>query len=142
MCQAFYARNGLCSISLRPTYTYQPGHNQPHVRRDIPDEIRDRQLAQDYWSFVDARDVAEAVVLSLAIPASGHQAFLLSSDTTQSRTPTRQLAERYYPHLPWRQDPDEYLRDNPYRSLLDCSLAKQLLNWKPKHSQREEILGK
>jgi nucleoside-diphosphate-sugar epimerase len=30
----------------------------------------------------------------------------------------------------------DYLADNPYRSLMDCTHAKEVLGWQPQHSAR------
>ena len=81
-------------------------------------------------------------MLSLTAPLTGHQAFLLASDYTLARMPTLEPVNKYYPRFPWpKVQPEDYVKDNPYRSLIDCSLAKKVLGWQPNYSQREEILG-
>jgi nucleoside-diphosphate-sugar epimerase len=128
--------------SLRPTYVYQPNPEEENWRMRLPEDVVARHATKDYWSFVDVRDVAQAVLLSLKANINGHQAFLLTSDYTHARIPTIELVGKYYPHFPWpKVSPEEYTRDNPYRSLIDSAQAKQMLGWQPVFSQRAELLG-
>jgi UDP-glucose 4-epimerase len=141
MCQAYAGQHGLVIVSLRPTHVYQPvpeGDQWWHLLEETQAGV----ATKDYWSFVDVRDVCQAALLSLTAPLAGHQAFLLASDYTHARRSTLELVKKYYPRFPWpKVQPEDYVRDNPYRSLLDCSQAKKVLDWQPNYSQREEILG-
>ncbi len=142
MCTAFAVQRGLVVVSLRPTYVFQPDQERDRWWLRLPEEILARSATQDYWSFVDVRDVCQAVVLALAAPVTGHQAFLLTSDFTWARLPTAELAAKYYPHFAWpRVSLAEWVKDNPYRSLVDCTQAKAVLGWQPVWSRREVILG-
>jgi len=142
MCQAYAVEHGLTIASLRPTYIFQPFNEEHRQERSMPEEILAKYATKDYWSFVDVRDVCAAALICLSAPLQGHRAFLLSSDFTYSRRTTIDLAAKYYPHFRWcKVTAEEYTRDNPYRSLLDCQRAKDVLGWQPVFSQREEILG-
>ncbi len=143
MCQAFVLMHGLTSVSLRPTYVYDPNESDHGWWRHLPEDVLASTSTKDYWAFVDVRDVCQAVVLGLAAPVTGHQAFLLTSDYTRAKIPTQELVAKYYPKFAWpKVTPEEYLKENPYRSLIDCSQAKQVLGWQPAYSQRETFLAK
>jgi UDP-glucose 4-epimerase len=140
MCQAYASYHGMVIISLRPTFVYQPGDYDRSWWLRQPDEDRAQICTKDYWSFVDVRDVCQACRLSLTAPLTGHQAFLLTSDYTHARTPSQELVRKYYPHFTWPNIPPEiYFKDNPYRSLVDCSSAKEVLGWQPEYDLREEL---
>ena len=149
ICTAYARQHGLEIFSLRPTYVFRSNSGADRGWLGRPDEVRAHQAANDYWSFVDVRDVCEAARLCLTAPLSnpwgrpqgGHQTLMLSSDYTHARLPTVELARKYYPHIVWpRVTPEEYTKDNPFRSLIDSSLAKQALGWQPVFSTRQAVL--
>ncbi len=141
LCQSYSSRFGLDIVSLRPTFIYASGSDNLAWLKGSEDE-KAAIATIDYWSFVDVRDVCSAALLSLTVPMKGHQAFLLASDYSHARMTTQELVQKYYPHLPWTKVAEEaYLKDNPYRSLIDCARARQVLGWQPEFSPRQLILG-
>lgn len=67
--------------------------------------------------------------------SSARASWWLSPDT-----PTEELVDRNYPEVPWKGvSRQEYLANNPYRSLLDCSRAHQRLGWKLERHWREKL---
>ena len=87
----------------------------------------------DLMSYVDVSDVAEATRLALTREEiQGFHAFLLAADDTTSAFPTDELVARRLADAPWRVPQDEWLAENPYRTLVDCRVAKELLGWQPK----------
>ena len=91
----------------------------------------------DLCSYVDITDVAEATRLALTLPElSGFHAFLLAADDTTSIHPTTEIIARRLASVPWRIPQEEWLAQNPYRGLIDCRVAKELLGWQPKVSWR------
>ena len=142
MCQATASYHHMTIISLRPTFVYQPGDYDRYSWLRQPDEARARACTKDYWSFVDVRDVCQAALLSLSAPLAGHHAFLLTADYTHAYTPTLELARKYYPEFPWLGiQAEDYLKDNPHRSLIDCTHAKEVLGWQPVYDLRQELFG-
>ncbi|MCX6380847.1 MAG: NAD(P)-dependent oxidoreductase [Armatimonadetes bacterium] len=45
--------------------------------------------------------------------------------------------ERCWADIPHRTPMEEWFRDNPYRTLVDCSGIKNVLGWSPKRSWRD-----
>jgi UDP-glucose 4-epimerase len=141
MCKAFSARGVYSAISLRPTMVLEPNPER-HWWDMMPEEMKLRGHIADFFSYVDVRDVVEAVALSLEAPVTGHRAYLLASGENRTRIPTAEVVEKYYPHLPWPNiSKEEYLARGPYISLLDCSAARRELGWQPKFSRFDPEAG-
>jgi UDP-glucose 4-epimerase len=134
-CRYFSEKFGMVTICLRPAFVATPEH-YPNFRNRPPGAPSD-WAKNEYWGYVDRRDVCDAVLLSLTVENVLHDAFLLFGDDTTLNIPTLEAVEQHYPDTPWKQDRDTYFANNPYRSLFDCSHAKQVLGWQPKHSWRE-----
>jgi nucleoside-diphosphate-sugar epimerase len=134
MCRAFSNRHGLITVALRPVFVTNPRHSARY--RNWGFHTRPDRLPEEYWAYVDVRDVCDATLCSLSLETT-HDAFLLTADDTTQETPTAELVEKFYPDTPWKTDRDAYLAGNSHRSLFDCSHAKQQLGWQPKHSWRD-----
>lgn len=92
---------GMCVISLRMPWIHTP----ESFRREIAPFRHDPQFgATNLWLYVDARDVAETVRLSLEAELSGHQPFYIAAPDTFMETPSRDLARAFYPHAEIRPD--------------------------------------
>jgi UDP-glucose 4-epimerase len=142
LCWSFAARGVFTAISLRPTLVTYPGPARFAWWDMAPEEFKLRSNIEDFFSYVDVRDVAEAVLLSLTAPVEIHRAFLLTSDENRTRIPSAQIVEKYYPRLSWPKIArEEYLSRGEYISLVDCSAAKQVLGWQPKYSQFDPAAG-
>jgi nucleoside-diphosphate-sugar epimerase len=139
LCQAYVLNVGGTAISLRPTFVMRPpGSSDEDWWSFIPHEQRLMMTKEDYWSWVDVRDVAEATLLSLTADLKGHHAFLLTADTIWPDIPAVDLVARFWPQRPWpKVSMEEYFKDNPFRSLVDCSKAKQMLGWQPVYNSRK-----
>jgi UDP-glucose 4-epimerase len=141
MCRAFTVRNTLTVACLRPTFVFVPGMAQAGWWRRLPEEDLVRLGKKDYWSFIHVEDVCQAAILSMSAAIEGFQGFLLTSDYTWVNVPTAKLVADHYAQFEWkRTSAHKYLKDNPFRSLVDCKAAKKVLGWQPEHSQRDAVL--
>jgi nucleoside-diphosphate-sugar epimerase len=136
ICRSFTNKHGIVTVCLRPGFVAGP--DQYRWFREAPPQRGPEWGKVEYWAYVDIRDVVEATLLSLKAEKILHDAFLLMADDTTTTTPTAELIEKHYPDTPWKQDRAAWLADNPYRTLMDCTHAKEVLGWQPKHSWREE----
>lgn len=134
LCETYHTLHGVETVSLRPVFVATP---------DLYPAWRERAADQgpravgEYGAYVDVRDVAAAAVLGLTAPLSGPECLLLTATDTDSPLPTAELLARYYAELPWRIDQENYLADNPYRSLVDCQRAGTVLGWHAQYSWRK-----
>lgn len=131
LCAGFTARTGIPTISLRPVLVCEDADYPRLDARRRDDPASEFQPFWEYGSFVDVRDVAAAVGLALEAPWRGHHRALLCAWETIGSAPSLELAARLTPGVPVR-DPGRYAAD-PWRSLVDCSVAERVLGWRPAH---------
>lgn len=128
---AAYCRRGAGSAaSLRfPTILNEA------LYRDFIDDVRANPggSARYLWSYIDARDAADACLLALTASFDGRQPLYVAADDTTSDLPTDTLLERYYPAVQRRWPT---AADAAYRSLLDTGRATEILGFRPCYSWR------
>jgi nucleoside-diphosphate-sugar epimerase len=130
LCAGFTARTGIASVSLRPVWVWHPGmYAQIAAQR----HARPESEWEPYWefgAFVDVRDVATAVSQALAVPLTGHHRALLCADRISASAPSLEMAARLAPGVPVRDEAP--YRADPWRALVDCSVAEATLGWRPR----------
>lgn len=89
----------------------------------------------NFWSYVDNRDVAQAVELALHIEARGKDEFFITNDETVMRAASSELLSKCYPNI-------ERLQEIEGREvLLSNAKAKKILGFKPAYSWLNECGG-
>jgi nucleoside-diphosphate-sugar epimerase len=85
------------------------------------------------WSYIDARDAAQAVELALAYEPRGVEVFVIASPDVVPHVPVEQLlADRF--------GAVEHTRElGEYESPLSIDKARSLLGYDPQHSWRDSI---
>jgi UDP-glucose 4-epimerase len=92
----------------------------------------------NFWSYIDARDVATAFRAALEGQSSGHEVFLIAAADTSLDVPlTEAMEKRYGPEAAARIAPGH----GPFQSVFDCSKMERSFGWKAKHSWREQPLA-
>jgi nucleoside-diphosphate-sugar epimerase len=84
------------------------------------------------WSYIDARDAAQAVRKALEAPLTGAEVFIIASPDTVMSRPVTELAAEFFPGVPWRRDV------GPHEALLDSEKARRVLGYDPRYSWRSE----
>lgn len=94
----------------------------------------DPQLRRwNLWSYVDARDVAQAVRLSLTADINGAEAFLVAAaDNCMTRQSLDLMAE-VYPGVPIRGEV------SGFDTLLSIDKGRTILGYEPQHSWRDYV---
>ena len=87
------------------------------------------------WSYIDARDGAQAVRKALEAPIKGAEVFIIANADTVMTTPITELVNRFYPGVPWRREV------GPLESVFSIDKARRLLGYEPQHSWRTEVAG-
>lgn len=126
MCEAFTRRTGIPTVCLRPVAVF----DGDDYRRWEEQLAAEEPSVDEPWHmgvFVDVRDTADAAVLALTEPPSGHVRLLLCADDPAIDGDSAELARRRMPSVAWRGGSDG--RD----SFVDCALAKRVLGWQPRH---------
>ncbi|MBX3013229.1 MAG: NAD(P)-dependent oxidoreductase [Caldilineaceae bacterium] len=135
MCFYFTQRTGIATICLRPPWVLHPEYYERLRTWRAEDPEREWQHSWEYGAFCDVRDVVAAAVLGLTCPDPGHVTLLLCADDINSDHPSRALAQRVHPDVPWVGGP-EYDQD-PFRALVSNQRAKDILGWRPQYRWRD-----
>ena len=97
----------------------------------IPGYQADATLRRwNLWSWVDARDVAQAARLALEADVAGCEAFTIAAADTVMRRPSRELMAEQFPGVPIRGELAEH------GTLLSIEKARRVLGYRPQHSWR------
>ena len=136
LCAAFTRATGAVTVCLRPpgvftddTYTFIRS-----ARADRP-EVEWSPI-WEYGAFLDARDLAAAVVAALTESnLSGHHRLLVcANDISSAKDDSLTLASRLVPDVPVIELQRFAVR--PFAALLNSSAAQDLLGWHPVHRWR------
>ena len=115
-------------IGLRFSNVMEPGDYAAFPRFDADPDVRRWNL----WSYIDARDGAQAVRLALRHAATGMDVFVIANADTVMTTPTAELVASRFPGVPVRTE----LSGN--ETLLSIDKARRVLGYDPAHSWRDE----
>jgi nucleoside-diphosphate-sugar epimerase len=104
---------------------------EPHDYAAFPDFDKDPHFRKwNLWSYIDARDAAQAIRRALEAPLKGAEAFVIAnSDTVMSRATSELLAE-VFPDVPLKK------KLGPNETLLSSEKARRVLGYEPQHSWR------
>lgn len=119
--------------SIRPSWIQEPG---AYPCRDDGYVSDPSAGAGNYWSYVDARDVAEMVAAALTndfAPEGGHEAFNCVAADNALGEPLLDLLEREYGGVPEGADVEG---DSGAYSI---EKAHDLLGWEPAYSWRDAV---
>lgn len=84
------------------------------------------------WSYIDARDGAQAVRRALRHDATGMDVFIIANGDTVMARPTAELAAAVFPDVPIRR------ALSGRETLLSIDKARRVLGYEPTHSWRDE----
>jgi nucleoside-diphosphate-sugar epimerase len=86
----------------------------------------------NFWSNIDARDVASAFRAALEGEIEGHEVFLIAAADTCLDTPIQDAVERL------RGPGANFAPDHgPFDSVFDCRKIERRLGWRPRFSWRD-----
>lgn len=128
LCEAFTNETGIPTVCLRPVLVLdQRGWDTLGGGDELPPG---RGRTWHLGVFVDLEDVVEAVVAALTAPEHGHVRALLCAEEIGATRPTVELVAENLPNASWR-DGKPYEADSR-EALVDCSVAREVLGWRPK----------
>jgi nucleoside-diphosphate-sugar epimerase len=108
---------------------------EPHDYAAFPAFDADPSLRRwNLWSYIDARDGAQAARLALEYQQPGFEVFIIANaDTVMATRSSASLAAEVYPGVPVLRELGEH------ETMLSIDKARRLLGYRPQHSWREEI---
>ncbi|TDD96371.1 NAD-dependent epimerase/dehydratase family protein [Jiangella asiatica] len=82
------------------------------------------------WGYIDARDAAQAIRLSLESSLTGAHVFVIAGVDTVMDRPNGELLDEVFPDVPRRRDIEHH------ETLLGIEKARRVLGYEPRHSWR------
>ncbi len=134
----------LCEEMAREMHRWNPGTRfvglrisnifEPADYAQIPSFWNDPSLRRwNLWSWVDARDVAQACRLALTADVPGADAFTIAAADTLMQRPSRELMAESFPEIPVSPDLGKY------DTLLSIAKARRVLGYVPEHTWRGRL---
>ena len=123
-------RDDVSVASLQPSWIQVPGaYETAAVRNDF--DIADPTPSGSLWSYVDVRDVARLIRLTLDADIPGHERYLAVAEDNYVDVPTDEAIRAAWGDLApeWESDGDE--------AAFSSAKARRELGWEPIHSWRE-----
>lgn len=130
---------GVASIALRPVAVWTEKHYRQVTENREADPTSEWTPFWEGGLFIDARDVASAVVLSLRAPVSGHVRVSLCAPDISASAPTLEMVDRFIPDVPWVDGARDQYESDPWRALVDTSAARDALGWTATHTWQEWV---
>ncbi|HEY6758983.1 MAG TPA: NAD(P)-dependent oxidoreductase [Baekduia sp.] len=132
LCDAAVARSDVKAISIRPSWV----QNADNYARNLGPQLRDPDiLPAGYWAYIDAEDLADALLLAAASELPGHEVFYIASPDVASTLTLPELLARHglTDKLPLRDLP------RPDAGSISIEKARRLLGYDPKRSWRDHL---
>jgi nucleoside-diphosphate-sugar epimerase len=116
-------------IGLRFSNVMLPGDYADFPGFDADATLRKWNL----WSYIDARDAAQAVRKSIEAPLTGADVFIIASPDTVMSRPVAELVAECFPGVPWQREV------GPHDTLLSIDKARRVLGYDPQHTWRSAV---
>lgn len=129
--RAFHLRDGMDVYAFRIGNVIEP-HEYEGLVASYDDPALRKRIA---WSYIDARDLAQACRLGVQKGGLGYQVMNIVNDEVSSNLPTAELLRRFYPTVPIRGQLGER------ETLLSNRRAKDVLGFRPAHTWMQHAGG-
>ena len=125
LCRCFTATTGISTVCFRPPAVLGPERHARYAALRAADPTAEWVPFWEYGAYIDARDVAFAVLAALRHPDPGHLTALIAAEDSTSPVPPRELARKLLPDVPWRgPEPSD-----PRQALVCCHRVRAALSW-------------
>jgi len=124
-------RSDLRCTTIRPSWV----QNADNYARNLGPMLRDRsELSASLWSYIDAEDLADAIVLAVETELPGHEVFYIASpDNVGGRDLAAAVREHYGDAIEVRE------LARPDASGISSAKAERLLGYRPTRSWRDHL---
>jgi nucleoside-diphosphate-sugar epimerase len=131
MARQAHRRTGTPIVSLRISNIMEP---QDYAA--FPGYWADARLRRwNLWSYVDVRDVAQAVRLALEVPVERAEVCIVAAADNVMTRPSADLMAEVFPGVPLKREVQGR------ETLLSIERARRVLGYEPQHTWQEHILG-
>jgi UDP-glucose 4-epimerase len=124
-------RSDLRCITIRPSWVVHPDDYARYLAVGLREPER---MSKNAWSYVDARDLADALVLACASDFDRHEVFYIAAPDNLTGRPLAELVSKYY-GCRVELRPIE----RPDASGISCQKAKTMLGFTPRLSWRDYL---
>ncbi len=124
--RAFAERSGFDIYALRIGNVIEPHEYELFPEFFAKPEMRKRIA----WSYIDARDLGQIVHLCIEKDGLGYQVFNAANDTVSANTPSRELAQKFFPNVPFTREIEKF------EGLLSNRKIRDVLGFKEEHNWR------
>lgn len=123
---------GIPIIGLRFSNILYTGTSHPANYEAIPGYWADPTIRKfNLWSYIDARDVAQSVRLSLEADITTAEVFIIAAVDTIMNRPNSELITAVFPGVPIKEGTGEF------ESLISIEKARMTLGFEPQYSWRD-----
>ncbi|WP_353649322.1 NAD(P)-dependent oxidoreductase [Nakamurella sp. A5-74] len=124
-------RSDIRAISIRPCWV----QTEDNYAQNLGPQVRDASvLSPNLWSYIDALDLADAIVLAAESELPGHEVFYIASPDNVGGRDFAEILHQYY------GDKIELRElDRPDSSGITSRKAMRMLGWAPKRSWRDYL---
>ncbi|WP_440708970.1 NAD-dependent epimerase/dehydratase family protein [Herbiconiux sp. YIM B11900] len=124
-------RSDIRAISLRPSTV----HNEDNYESNLGKQVRDPAvLTENFWSYIDVYDLADAIVLATESDLPGHEVFYIASPDNAGGHDFAEILHRYYGDRVELRD-----LDRTDASGISIAKARALLGFTPTRSWRDYL---
>jgi nucleoside-diphosphate-sugar epimerase len=124
--RALAERSGIDIYALRIGNVIEPHEYELFPEFFAKPEMRKRIA----WSYIDARDLGQICHLCIEKNGLGYQVFNAGNDTVSAKTPSKELAKRFYPNVPFTREIGEF------EALFSNRKIREVLGFKEEHNWR------
>ncbi|RVV98478.1 NAD(P)-dependent oxidoreductase [Mesobaculum littorinae] len=126
--RSFQARSGFDIYALRINNVIEPHE----YARDFPAYVEDASLRRrNIFAYIDARDLGQIVDLCLSNSGLGYQVFNAANDHHSVALSTQEIAERFYPGVPFRREM------GPRETFYSNAKIRDMLGFRQEHDWRD-----
>ena len=128
-CRSYTRRGVLSTVCVRPCYCWGLALGDEAIQSLHNPQNHYRSL----WVYIHLRDIARLYRLACEHPGLEHETFYAVANDVRSNVPSKDLVDRFYPGVPFRED------IGTYGSLIANDGAREALGFEPSLSWRDEV---
>lgn len=131
LCDAAVRRSDIRCISIRPSWVQWKGN----YARNLGPQLRNPgEPSPGFWTYIDAEDLADALLLAAESALPGHEVFYIASPDVASTETLPELVRRHHGDaVPVRE------LDRPDAGGVSIAKARKLLGYDPRRSWRDHL---
>lgn len=120
-------RSDIRCITIRPCWVQHEGNYEQNLGPQVRDAS---ELSPNFWSYIDAYDLADAITLAVESDLPGHEVFYIASPDNVGNRNFEEIVQKYYGDKVEIKRP--LLREDT--SGISIAKAQEMLGYSPKRT--------